>query len=113
MAGVGMSVMHDGNHNAYSKNMTVNKWIGYFLNIVGGYDLNWRIQHNVLHHTYTNIIGMDEDVDAGVVLRFSDEQDKKSHHKFQHLYAWFLYGLLPKLPSVQEVKATSKAYFCD
>ena len=94
MAGVGMSVMHDGNHNAYSKNMTVNKWIGYFLNIVGGYDLNWRIQHNVLHHTYTNIIGMDEDVDAGVVLRFSDEQDKKTHHKFQHLYAWFLYGLL-------------------
>jgi len=25
MAGVGMSVMHDGNHNAYSKNMTINK----------------------------------------------------------------------------------------
>ena len=25
MAGIGMSVMHDGNHNAYSKNMTVKK----------------------------------------------------------------------------------------
>ena len=59
MSGIGLSVMHDANHNAYSKNKNVNKWIGYFLNIVGGYDLNWRIQHNVLHHTYTNIIGMD------------------------------------------------------
>ena len=94
MAGIGMSVMHDGNHNAYSKNMTVNKWIGYFLNICGGYDLNWRIQHNVLHHTYTNIIGMDEDVDAGIILRFSHDQKKKSLHKFQHIYAWFIYGLL-------------------
>ena len=94
MAGVGMSVMHDGNHNAYSKNPKVNKWVGYFLNICGGYDLNWRIQHNVLHHTYTNIQGMDEDVDAGMILRFSKEQAKKSHHKFQHIYAWFLYGLL-------------------
>ena len=86
MAGIGLSVMHDANHNAYSKNPKVNKWIGYFLNLVGGYDLNWRVQHNVLHHTYTNIIGHDEDVDAGIVLRFSDDQPKKSHHKFQHLY---------------------------
>ena len=55
MSGIGLSVMHDANHNAYSKNKNVNKWMGYLLNILGGYDLNWRIQHNVLHHTYTNI----------------------------------------------------------
>jgi linoleoyl-CoA desaturase len=94
MAGIGLSVMHDGNHGAYSKNTFFNKLTGYGLNFVGGYDLCWRIQHNVLHHTYTNIIGMDEDVDAGIVLRFSDSQDLKKHHKYQHLYAWFLYGLM-------------------
>ena len=66
----------------------------YFINILGGYDLNWRIQHNVLHHTYTNIIGMDEDVDAGIILRFTKDQNLKSYHKLQHIYAWFLYGLL-------------------
>ena len=90
MAGIGMSVMHDANHNAYSKNKNVNKWMGYFLNILGGYDLNWRIQHNVLHHTYTNIIGMDEDVDAGIVLRFTKDQNLKPYHRLQHIYAWFL-----------------------
>jgi linoleoyl-CoA desaturase len=94
MAGIGLSVMHDGNHGAYSGNSILNKLTGYGLNFVGGYDLCWRIQHNVLHHTYTNIIGMDEDVDAGIVLRFSDSQPLKAHHKFQHLYAWFLYGLM-------------------
>ena len=46
MAGIGLSVMHDANHGAYSKNPKVNKWLGYCLNIVGGFDLNWRIQHN-------------------------------------------------------------------
>ncbi len=94
MAGIGLSVMHDANHGAYSKNATVNKVLGYCLNVVGGFDLNWRIQHNVLHHTYTNIIGMDEDVDAGIVLRFSNSQPRKAHHGFQHIYAWFLYGLM-------------------
>ena len=94
MAGIGLSVMHDANHGAYSKNPTVNKLLGYCLNVVGGYDLNWRIQHNVLHHTYTNIIGMDEDVDAGIVLRFSNSQPRKNHHGYQHIYAWFLYGLM-------------------
>ena len=94
MSGIGLSVMHDANHNAYSKNKKVNKWIGYLLNILGGFDLNWRIQHNVLHHTYTNIIGMDEDVDAGIILRFTKDQNLKSYHKLQHIYAWFLYGLL-------------------
>ena len=94
MAGIGLSIMHDANHGAYSKNQRVNQLLGYCLNIVGGFDLNWRIQHNVLHHTYTNIIGMDEDVDAGIVLRFSNSQKRKFHHGYQHIYAWFLYGLM-------------------
>ena len=94
MAGIGLSVMHDGNHNAYSKNPLINKFSGFGLNLMGGYDLNWRIQHNLLHHTYTNIDGMDEDVDAGIILRFSSNQKRKRHHRFQHLYAWLLYALL-------------------
>ena len=94
MSGIGLSIMHDANHNAYSKNKNINKWMGYLLNILGGYDLNWRIQHNVLHHTYTNIHGMDEDVDAGIILRFTKDQNLKSYHRLQHIYAWFLYGLL-------------------
>lgn len=94
MVGIGCSVMHDSNHDSYSGNKTLNKSMGKIMLLVGGYDVNWRIQHNILHHTYTNIDGLDHDIDAGVLLRFSFSQKKYRFHKYQHLYAWFLYGLM-------------------
>ena len=75
----GMAVMHDANHGAYSANPNVNRWVGYVLNLLGGLVLNWKIQHNRLHHSYTNIDGHDEDIDAGFFLRFSPSQ-KRHHH---------------------------------
>ena len=94
MAGIGLSIMHDANHGAYSKNQKVNSMLGYIIVLVGGHDVNWRIQHNVLHHTYTNVSGMDEDIDSGVLLRFSPHDKRYSTHRFQHIYAWFLYGMM-------------------
>ncbi|MFM7766802.1 MAG: fatty acid desaturase family protein, partial [Bacteroidota bacterium] len=55
LAGIGMSVMHDANHGAYSSNKNINRLVGHTLNMVGGSVSNWKIQHNILHHTYTNI----------------------------------------------------------
>lgn len=97
MAGIGLSVMHDANHGAYSKNEKVNKFVGSVIFFIGGSDVNWRIQHNVLHHTYTNISGMDEDINPGVIMRFSPHQKRRALHRFQHFYAWFFYGLMTML----------------
>ena len=94
MAGIGMSVMHDANHGAYSKHKRVNQFFGFFITFIGGNYINWKIQHNVLHHTYTNISSLDEDIDTGFLMRFSPKQQLKNHHKYQHLYAWLLYGLM-------------------
>lgn len=94
VAGIGLSVMHDANHGAYSKKPWVNQLIGYSLNMVGGNALNWRIQHNVLHHTYTNIHDVDEDISPRGVLRMTPHGDWKPIHRFQFVYAWFLYGLM-------------------
>ena len=94
LSGIGLSIMHDANHGAYSKNKYVNKLMGAVLYLAGGSDAMWRIQHNVLHHTYTNVTGMDEDIDPGGILRFSPHEKRKKIHKYQHLYAWFLYGLM-------------------
>jgi linoleoyl-CoA desaturase len=41
--------------------------------VLAGNVYNWQVQHNVLHHTYTNIPGHDEDLDAGRVIRFTKE----------------------------------------
>ncbi len=94
MAGIGLSIMHDANHGAYSKNQIVNKILGKLVSLVGGSDLNWRVQHNVLHHTYTNVTGMDEDIDSGILMRFSPNQKLYWAHRFQHIYAWVLYGFM-------------------
>ncbi|WP_109438860.1 MULTISPECIES: fatty acid desaturase family protein [Aquimarina] len=94
MAGVGMNVMHDGNHDSYSSKKWINKLMGSSLYILAGNVYNWQVQHNVLHHTYTNIHGHDEDMDAGRVIRFTKHAKWRRFHKFQHYYSIFLYGLL-------------------
>ncbi len=94
MAGIGFSIMHDANHGAYSKNKNINKYLGYLINLVGGSAINWKIQHNVLHHSFTNIEGYDEDIDSGGLMRFSYDQKRFKIHRLQPFYVWFLYGLL-------------------
>ncbi|MEZ4853574.1 fatty acid desaturase [Flavobacterium sp.] len=94
MAGVGMNVMHDGNHGSYSEKSWVNKIMGGSIYILAGNVYNWQVQHNVLHHTYTNIHGHDEDLDAGKIIRFTKQAKWHRFHKFQHYYSIFLYGLL-------------------
>ncbi|MFC4871968.1 fatty acid desaturase family protein [Negadavirga shengliensis] len=93
MAGVGMGVMHDAIHGSYSKNRTVNKYLGYTMNLIGANSSVWRIQHNVLHHTYTNIDEGDDDINAPFFLRFSPHAKRYWIHRFQYLYIWLFYGL--------------------
>lgn len=94
-AGIGLSVMHDANHGAYSKKKWINQVIGYSMNLIGGNATNWKIQHNIKHHTYTNVAGMDEDISPkGNILRFNPYSTIRPHHKWQFIYAWAIYGLM-------------------
>ena len=94
IGGIGLSVMHDANHGAYSQRQWINNLLGLSLNVVGGNAFNWKVQHNVLHHTYTNIHEVDEDISPRGVLRLCPHGEWKSFHRFQHFYAWFIYGLM-------------------
>ena len=92
VAGIGLSIMHDACHGAYSKYKWVNKLLSYSMNIVGGSSLNWTVQHNVLHHSFTNIDSMDEDIHPGMIIRLSPHQKRRKLHRLQHIYSWFFYG---------------------
>ncbi len=94
LAGIGMSVMHDANHGAYSGNKVVNYIMGHTLNLLGGSVYNWKLQHNLLHHTYTNISGMDDDIQERAALIMSPHSQSKKYHRFQWIYATFFYGLM-------------------
>jgi len=94
MAGIGMSVMHDANHGAYAKNARINALVGYSLNLLGGSVSNWKMQHNVLHHTYTNVAEMDEDIDDKLLMRFCPHSERRAYHRFQFIYVVFFYSIL-------------------
>jgi len=94
MAGIGLSIQHDGGHGAYSKQQLVNQLMAMSLDLVGGSSYIWKWQHNVIHHSYTNIVGVDHDIDLGILCRFAPQQQHLWFHRFQHVYLWPIYGLL-------------------
>lgn len=91
---IGFNVCHDAIHGAYSSNPKVNKALSLLFNFIGANAYVWSITHNIVHHTYTNIPGHDEDIEvAPGLLRLSPEEKSKKIQKYQHFYAFFLYSL--------------------
>ncbi|MEO6948561.1 MAG: acyl-CoA desaturase [Ginsengibacter sp.] len=93
-AAIGFNVMHDGAHGAFSKNKVLNRMAGSSLNFLGASAIMWNAKHNIIHHTFTNIDGVDDDIEAGPWMRFATTQKKLKIHKFQHIYFWILYTQL-------------------
>ena len=95
MAAIGFNIQHDGGHHAYSRLSWVNRLMAMSLDLLGGSSYIWARKHNGIHHTYANITGHDDDIDIGFIGRLSPHQKNLWFHRFQHLYMWVLYGLLP------------------
>lgn len=90
---IGLNIAHDAIHGSYSSNKTINSILGNLFNIIGGNDYLWRVKHNVIHHSYTNIPGHDDDINQTALLRLEPTQERRPIHKYQHLYGIFLYSL--------------------
>jgi len=94
MAAVGFNVQHDGGHGAYSKYPFINQLMAFTLDVLGGSSFIWKRTHNIVHHSYTNVTGVDGDIDLGILGRLSPHQRRFGFHRFQHFYLWFLYGFI-------------------
>ena len=92
MAGIGFGIAHDALHGAYSSSARINTFLGLSLDVLGASSYMWKITHNIVHHTYTNIEGVDEDLAVSPLLRLSPNCERLWFHRFQHLYAFALYG---------------------
>lgn len=93
-AGIGMSVMHDAAHGVYSEKKWLNNLLASTMYLLGGNVFNWKVQHNVLHHRFTNIYGFDQDIETKTVIRLCEHAPIKRFHKLQYIYAFFFYGLM-------------------
>jgi len=93
-AAIGFNVMHDGGHGSFSKSKFWNKIAAFSVNALGASGIMWNNKHNIIHHTYTNIAGVDDDIEIKPMLRMCKSQKRYFIHRFQHFYFWFLYTLL-------------------
>jgi linoleoyl-CoA desaturase len=94
IAGIGFAIQHDANHGAYSRRESVNRLMGFTLDLLGASSYVWHWKHNIFHHTYTNLSGADEDIDIGFLGRLSPVQPRRRIHRLQQFYLWLLYGFL-------------------
>lgn len=91
---IGFNICHDAIHGSFSKNAKVNKGLSAVFYLIGANPYLWDITHNIIHHTYTNIPGHDEDIEVAPGLIRLDESEKVNKiQRYQHLYAFLLYGL--------------------
>jgi len=101
-AELGINVMHDGNHGAYSSNKYVCRLAGFLMDLMGSSQVVWLHQHNVGHHPNSNNSDMkksppskmdplafDPDASAGnPFVRLNPSQPHRWFHQYQHLYMW-------------------------
>jgi linoleoyl-CoA desaturase len=94
IASIGFNVMHDGGHGSFSESKTVNKLASWSASMLGVSQFMWNMKHNMIHHTYTNVDGVDDDIEIGVMMRMAPTQEKFKIHKYQHIYFVGLYMLM-------------------
>ena len=90
---IGVNISHDAIHGALSKHKKANSLLSYTFNLIGANAYMWGIMHNIVHHTYTNIDGQDEDIESVPLLRVSPHQKLLKINRYQYWYAFLLYGL--------------------
>ena len=81
---------HESVHNCFSRNSKFNNLVKNTLNVLGGNWQHYRFKHS-LHHNYTNIVGLDDDINFWPLVRTSPTDEFYFWHRFQHLYTPFLY----------------------
>jgi linoleoyl-CoA desaturase len=94
MAGVGFNIQHDGGHKAFGTGQRLNRAMAFSLDLLGGSSYFWRYKHAVAHHGYPNLVGADDDINVGLLARFTPHDRQRWFHRYQHLYIWPLYAFL-------------------
>lgn len=94
LVGVGFNIQHDGNHEAISRHWWVNRLAGLTLDVFAASSFMWKKKHNVMHHTFTNIEGLDDDISVSPLGRLNRHQRRYWFHRYQQWYLWIFYAFV-------------------
>jgi linoleoyl-CoA desaturase len=88
------NISHDAAHGVAVKSKFLNKFLfSLSFNLQGNNAYVWGKNHNESHHLYTNVEGSDIDVLNNPLFRMTENQELKWFHRYQFIYAPFLYLL--------------------
>lgn len=90
---IAFNVAHDASHGALFKKRIWNKVFAYSFNLIGVNQYIWDIKHNQSHHAFTNIEGLDIDIEQAKIARINESSPRKWFHRYQHIYLPFFYPL--------------------
>lgn len=88
-----MSIIHDASHQVYSKHKWINEILLRFMNLVGADGYIYRYKHNIAHHPFTNIPGVDIDLEQSSVVKVTPYTETKKSHRYQHWYMRLIYPI--------------------
>ena len=88
-----LNIAHDSNHNAISSQSHINKTLNYVFDLCGMSSYMWRILHHRGHHSCINLQGEDDALSGRGILRFTPHEPRAPWHRFQHIYALFVYAM--------------------
>lgn len=92
---VGVNIMHDGNHMAYSNNRWMNTLAGASLELLGTSCIIYKRSHDFGHHGCVNHLELDRAFDTTFpLLRLHKGLPKLSYHKWQWLYGPIIYSFV-------------------
>jgi linoleoyl-CoA desaturase len=112
MAAVGFNVQHDANHNAFfdprgSRRLSgPNRAAGWSMYALGASQARWIEGHVRIHHSVTNVVGRDFDIELKPFARLAPQQRHFWWHRAQHLYVWPLYAFTAAGILIGDVVAT-------
>ena len=89
---IAFNISHDALHSAFSKKAWINKVLGYSFNFIGGNCYLFAKIHTT-HHLFSNIHGIDPQMESHGVLRNTPHEPFKAKHRFQFAYFMFVYAL--------------------
>jgi fatty acid desaturase len=92
---IGVNVMHDGNHMAFSNNKWLNTIAGFTLELLGTSAINYKRSHDFGHHGCVNHLELDRAFDTTFpLLRLHKGLPRLDYHKYQWFYGPILYGFV-------------------
>lgn len=89
---IAFNLSHDAAHGSLVSSPKLNKHIYYLtFNPLGTDAYLWGMRHNLSHHSFPNVDGVDADIDNNFLVRLSPNRPLLPHHRWQYLYAPVLY----------------------